>query len=197
MRLVVGLGNPGRKYALTRHNLGVILLQKVADSLNVSIDKNLTFSCYGISRKFGGIILAKSALYMNQSGVAVAQLFRKFHISSNDFILLHDDLDLDFSKIKIKKSGGAGGHKGVESTISSIGTDEFIRLRLGIGKPSIGQDPADYVLSKFYEEEKEILDNFLNFTIQATIEILSNGPDFAMNKYNRRLRLNHNLGFPE
>jgi len=188
MKIVFGLGNPGRKYSKTRHNLGMMTSQRFAKEINVKINKHFETFSYGEIDGNDGIIIVLPNVYMNQSGIVIEELMRKIDFAENDLIVIHDDLDLAFSRLKIKTSGGSAGHKGLKSIIEALGTDRFIRLRMGIGKPEKPRDTTEYVLQRFTEQEEEKLDKFIKNAIDAIKVIHKEGVEKAMNKFNKKER---------
>lgn len=186
MKFIFGLGNPGRRYAKMRHNLGMMTAQKLAREMNVKINKHLGTLSYGKSGVDDGFVIVIPDVYMNQSGIVIEELMEKMYLKSDDLIVVHDDLDIEFARLKIKTSGGSAGHKGLNSIIEKLGTDKFVRLRMGIGKPEENQDPTDYVLQRFTAEEKNKLDEFIKNAIEAITVILNDGVEKAMNKFNKK-----------
>ncbi|MBZ4688234.1 MAG: peptidyl-tRNA hydrolase, family [Clostridia bacterium] len=188
MKMIVGLGNPGKKYEATRHNAGFMALDFLGDELGVSIEKQKEKALIAETHYEGQkVILVKPQTYMNLSGEAVEPLRKFFKISSEDIIVIYDDLDLDLGRIRIRPKGGTGGHNGVSSIINSLGTREFNRLRIGIGRPPEGMDPVDYVLGIFSEEESKIITEVLPKVAEAVKEfIISSDIEKIMNKYNSR-----------
>ncbi len=188
MKFIFGLGNPGRKYSKTRHNLGMMTSQCFAREMNIKINKHLDTCSYGRGDINDGIIVVIPNVYMNQSGSVIEELMRKNGLVPDDLIVIHDDLDIEFLRLKIKASGGSAGHKGLDSIIEALGSDRFVRLRMGIGKPEENQDPAEYVLQRFTELEEKNLDSFIRSAIDAIKIILTDGVDRAMNKFNKKMR---------
>jgi PTH1 family peptidyl-tRNA hydrolase len=183
--LVVGLGNPGKKYDLTRHNTGFMMLDYTADRLGVKISK-LKFSSLWTNAKLGGVnvILQKPVTYMNLSGDAVGEIARYYKIPPDRVIIIHDDISLPVGKIRIRLKGSAGGHNGLKSIISHIG-ENFIRIKVGVGeKPSSDYDLADWVLSEFSKEEQDILSNEAENVFSAMTLIVQGEAEKAMNLYN-------------
>lgn len=186
MTLIVGLGNPGRKYSQTKHNVGFMVVDKLADKYDLKFNEK---DDYLISQ---GIIegkevaLIKPLTYMNLSGRAVRKIANEKILENlpHSIIVIHDDLDLPLGKIKIKKNGSSGGHKGVQSIIDNIGTKNFIRVKIGIDK-EIGTDVSDYVLSPFSREQKAIIKNKVLQAVDSIVTILTEGVDKAMNIYNK------------
>ncbi len=157
MKLLVGLGNPGSKYQTTRHNAGFLILDQILQKHGASWQGKKFDAEFGRMRLFGeDCILLKPQTFMNLSGKSIAQAARFFKLESEDVLVLHDDVDVPFGKVKTRMGGGAGGHNGIRSTISELGTEDFARIKLGVGKPSGEQarmDVADWVLAGFTDEE--------------------------------------------
>ncbi len=187
MKLIVGLGNPGRVYANNRHNIGFICLNYFAKSQGIKFDQKRGRARIGIGEAAGNkVVIAKPQTYMNLSGQSVSLLIRKFNINLNDLLVIHDDLDLPLGKIRICQGGGSGGHKGIDSIISHLESQDFIRLRVGIGRPvEISEaDIIDYVLSDFTKEEKQAIAQVLPMVSEAILCLLTEGLVAAMNRYN-------------
>jgi len=184
MKLIVGLGNPGKRYERTRHNLGFLVIDRLAAQHRVALAEGI---CRSISGEgFCGesrIVLAKPQTFMNSSGEAVACLARDF--SAEDVIVIHDDLDLPFGRMRIRSRGGAGGHRGVLSIIESLGEAPFYRVRVGIGRPPAGVDSVDYVLQPFDVQECEQLPPIVERAAESVISLLSDGPARAMARFNQ------------
>jgi len=187
VKLIAGLGNPGRDYRWTRHNVGFLLVERLAEKNGIDLAKRGLKSIYGrgkIGRK--DVILAKPQTFMNLSGEAVQRLLRFFKIPPEDLIVLHDDLDLPLGKIRIRLQGGAGGHKGIKSIIESLGVDVFVRFKVGIGRPGkAGQDPADFVLEPLSGGEREEFKEMVNRNAGAVEILLLEGPQEAMNRFHK------------
>ena len=189
--LVVGLGNPGKTYAATRHNFGFMVLDKLADSFSIPLGKKKFNALIGRGKIEGiDVILAKPMDFMNRSGSPVHKIKQYFNISCKDILVVHDDIDLAFGTLRIKQKGGSGGHNGIESLIEFLGTHDFSRLRIGIGR-GIGSsgkdiDITDYVLSKFSYNEKKNLDQIIIKAQEAIITILCKGLTYAMNCFNNK-----------
>jgi peptidyl-tRNA hydrolase, PTH1 family len=168
--LILGLGNPGPRYELTRHNAGFLVLDNLADKYKIKLTQNKYRSLYGKGEIEGlPVILAKPMTYMNESGKAVKALLSAFNLSPEQILVTHDDIDLPLGKIKIKFKGGDGGQLGIRSTIETLQTREFYRVRIGVDRPEDREDIVDYVLSPFTEEESGLLNNVMNKAVQ-TIE---------------------------
>ncbi|MBQ6478787.1 MAG: aminoacyl-tRNA hydrolase [Erysipelotrichaceae bacterium] len=184
MKLIVGLGNPGLEYSKTRHNAGFLLIDKVADKLNVSLDKNKCKALYGIYRKGNEkIILAKPQTYMNLSGDAVRSLMHFYQIDTKDLMVIHDDLDLPLGKLRLRRQGSSGGQKGMGNIIDRLGTSRIDRIRIGISNDK-NIDAKDYVLGRFGTEEKAIMKEVLERAAQAVIYSFDHDFDEVMSKFN-------------
>ena len=186
MFLVVGLGNPGPEYENTRHNLGFKVIDDLALRLGIKYFKSKHQSFIAES-KLGNhkVILAQPQTYMNNSGPAVKGIFSWHKIDTKKLILIYDDVDLEAGQLRIREKGNAGGHHGVESVIASMGTTEFPRVRIGIGRENLTGDVADYVLHKIPSDQQEIFDNAIISAADAVEEIIKNGLTKAMNRFNQ------------
>lgn len=187
MKLIVGLGNPGRVYRWTRHNVGFWIIEHLAGQHGIVLSRKGLNSVYGRGRVGNHeVVLAKPQTYMNLSGEAVSRLLRFFKIPPEDVVVLHDDLDLPWGKIRVRLRGGHGGHQGVKSIIETLGNDGFIRVKVGIGRPSHpNQDPADYVLEPLTGKEREELKEATARGAQAVETLLLEGPADAMDRFHR------------
>ncbi|MFZ5642744.1 MAG: aminoacyl-tRNA hydrolase [Bacillota bacterium] len=187
MFLVAGLGNPGREYANTRHNMGFMVVDLLAKKLGASVEKPLFKSFTGRAMVSGKtVILAKPQTYMNLSGNSVAALMNWFKIPVSGLIVVYDDLDLLPGKIRIRPQGGHGGHRGMESIIGMLGGGGFPRVRVGIGRPQIsGFEVSDWVLGRLTDEEEKLSREALEKAAEAVIAIIAGGVELAMNRYNR------------
>ncbi len=193
MKLIVGLGNPGQGYANNRHNLGFMCLSHFAKQHGISFDKKQGQARIGTGEIAGqAVVVARPQTYMNQSGQAVSRLVRKFNISLDDLIVIHDDLDLAVGKIRIRRGGSSGGHRGINSIIMELGSPDFLRIRVGIGRPAVSESGIPtaedaiiaYVLSDFIPEEKKVIDQTIPRVSEAVHCLLTEGLTAAMNKYN-------------
>ncbi len=185
MKLVVGLGNPGRAYHWTRHNVGFRLIEQWAKEHEIVLSRRGMQSVYGRG-KIGSaaVILAKPLTYMNLSGEAVSRLLRFFKIQPENLIVLHDDLDLPPGKIRIRRRGGHGGHQGVKSIIDALGDDGFIRVKVGIGRSlHPNQDPADFVLEPLTGTAKDQFLTAVERAAQAVEVLMAEGLQEAMNRF--------------
>ncbi len=183
--LLIGLGNPGREYKDTRHNIGFMLIDHVAVRLNARgmrlQSKAIVISALHEERK---IILAKPQTYMNLSGQSVQGLLHFYKIPFENLLVAHDDLDLPFGTIRIRPTGGPGGQRGMASTIEKLGTKDFPRLRLGIGRPPGRMDAKDYVLQDFSKDDITLLPEILDRGVDAALTFVTRGLNAAMNKFN-------------
>lgn len=199
-KVVMGLGNPGRRYERSRHNLGFLLIDRIADGSGVSVTRESCRSLVGerrlgqrewnpVSGEWpGALVLAKPQTYMNHSGVAAAALVKRFGARGSDLVVAYDDLDLPFGRLRIRCGGSAGGHRGLASVLHHLADRDFVRLRVGIGRPPAGVDAVEYVLSRFSSEEWEglhELDGVLSRAAEAVEAIASKGPVWAMENFNR------------
>jgi len=194
MKLIIGLGNPGRGYANNRHNIGFICLNHFARMQGIRFDKKQGRARIGSGEVAGrDLVIARPQTYMNLSGESVSRLIRKFNVSLDDLLVVHDDLDLPVGKIRIRHGGGSGGHMGVASVISCLGSQDFPRLRVGIGRPTITAgftetrevDVIAYVLGDFTPGERQIITQVIPGVSEAILCLLTEGLTIAMNKYNR------------
>ncbi len=187
-KLIAGLGNPGKDYARTRHNIGFSVVDEVASSFNLSIDRSRFSSRYAKAKiKGNNVFLLKPMTYMNRSGNAVSQFISYYKIAVPDIIVVHDDMDLETGRIRIARNRGHGGHNGVRSIIDMLGSRDFTRIRMGVGHPrgSAG-NVTKHVLGNFSSEEAVIVDQCIETAADACIMILEKGVSSAMNFYNGR-----------
>lgn len=187
MKLIVGLGNPGEKYARTRHNVGFMALTRLAEKAGIALKKKGHQGIYGAGRIAGEeATLLLPHTYMNLSGASVASALTSLGASPGDLLVLHDDVDLPFGALRIKSSGGHGGQNGVRHIMEVLGSGEFLRLRIGVGRPVAGQEVADYVLRPFGRDEQAFLDEILDTTVEAVETIFRDGTARAMNIFHSR-----------
>jgi len=193
MKLIVGLGNPGRGYANSRHNLGFMCLNHFARTHGIQLDKKQGKARIGTGEVAGGqVVLARPQTYMNLSGEAVSRLVKRFDVSLDNLLVIHDDLDLPPGKIRIRQGGGSAGHRGVGSIAAELGSQDFLRIRAGIGRPTVAEGPAEiteadiigYVLSDFNAEEKLTVAQVIPVVSAAILCLFTEGLTAAMNKYN-------------
>ncbi len=182
--LIIGLGNPGKRYEPTRHNIGFMALEKLAAQLEIELKQKSFNALWGKGTIAGNnVLLAQPQTFMNLSGTAVRQLQSFFKTDISNLIVIHDDLDLPFGAIRLKAGGGTAGHKGLASIESNLGTSEFMRVRLGIGKPVDKSRIEGYVLEPFRKEEQMCCRNVLQWAADASAEIVLNGLQKAISKY--------------
>lgn len=184
--LVVGLGNPGKSYQSTRHNIGAMVIEHGVSELgeNLKLNKKLYSNICETKLGLNKVIFASLTSYMNESGGPVSALMNFFKISTDNLIVLHDELDLEYGDIRIKQGGGDNGHNGLKSIRNSLATGEYIRIRLGIGRPPGEMDPADFVLKPFNFFEKSKLTEFLNMGNKAISDVVNYGVSQAQNLNN-------------
>lgn len=188
MRLIVGLGNPGAAYAQTRHNAGMWVLERAAARWSVRLARRGTAQ-RGSGRQGSALIeLAGTLGFMNVTGPLLKGLLRELQLTSDDLILVHDDLDLEPGRLRIKQGGGPGGHNGIKSVIDALGTPHFVRLKIGIGRPAPVQDPADYVLELVTGDEMDVIEPCLERAVDALEILIHRGTETAMNQFNVRER---------
>lgn len=193
MKLIVGLGNPGRIYVHDRHNIGFMCLSHFAKTQGIRFNQKQGQARTGEGEVGGNqLILARPQMGMNLSGQSVNRLVKRFKINLDDLIVIHDDLDLPTGKIRISQGSSSGGHKGVDSIITQLGSADFLRIRVGIGRPAIAEGSVkdkeaeiiDYVLSDFTSDEKKVITQVIPKVSEAILCLLSEGLTAAMNKYN-------------
>ena len=185
MYLIIGLGNPEEEYARTRHNMGFDTINKIAEKHNIKVNKSKFNSLYGTGTiNEERVILLKPQTYMNLSGNAVRDFMNFYKIKEDELIVIYDDLDIEPGIIKIRKKGGPGTHNGMKSVVHEIQTENFCRIRVGIGEPKFKDDLLNYILTKIPEEEYKILENATDKATEAVEQIIVTGIDKAMNKYN-------------
>ena len=185
--VVVGLGNPGEKYAKTRHNAGAMVLDELLRRNSASLKRHKSGCAIAeISVGDQRMVLARPMSYMNESGRPVRELVRWYKVPLEQVIVIHDELDIPFGEVRIKAGGGTAGHNGVKSVASHLGSKEFIRVRMGVGRPRGRQDPVDYVLSDFSASERKELDFIIQEAADAVERIIEVGAERAMNEFNTR-----------
>ena len=184
MKLIVGLGNPGREYEGTRHNCGFMVIDKLAEKLNVSVDQNKFKGLY-VKFKYHGedVILLKPQTYMNLSGESVSTLMQFFKIEIEDLLVIYDDLDMPVGKLRLRKTGSTGGHNGIKNIIAHLNSQDFKRIRVGIDRHKY-MKVVDYVLSRFTKEETDAINQGIENAVNAIIDYLDHGFDYIMNRYN-------------
>lgn len=185
MKLVIGLGNPGEKYKETRHNVGFMVIDQLAEKWQISLNETKFQAIFGSTQVNGEkVYLLKPLTYMNLSGEAVRPFIDYFKININDLVVIYDDLDLPVGKIRLRLKGGHGGHNGIKSLIAHLGTNEFKRIRIGIDRPQSSERVVDYVLGKFRESDQIPLKNAIDKAQEACHYWLTHDFIDVMNKYN-------------
>ena len=186
MKLVVGLGNPGRQYEQTRHNVGWMVLDRIADRAGWGGRGKERDAAIVVRGRYQDtdLVLAKPTTYMNLSGLAVRKLLAREHVPLADLLVVYDDFDLPFGKLRMREAGSAGTHNGLRSIVAEMETQKFARLRVGIGEPSPDRDAKDHVLSRFGDAEKKDLDAILDAAADAVQDWASVGPGRAANRWN-------------
>ena len=188
MKLIVGLGNPGIEYQFTPHNLGFLAIDRIANNLGVEIRNR---QCRALTARavIAGqpVILAKPETFMNLSGLSVRELVAEYQVEvKSDLIVIYDELDLPLGAIRIRTRGSSAGHNGMESILGALGTDEFLRVRLGIAPDRKVTDGVKFVLTPFRKAQLKVVDEVLDIAAEAVEVILKEGPPAAMNRFNRK-----------
>ncbi len=187
MHIIVGLGNPTREYQATRHNIGWDAVTRISDDFGIPLDFKKHKAVCGKGYIEGEkVILAQPVTYMNLSGESVRELVDYYKVTPQEVIVIYDDISLEVGQLRIRKKGSAGGHNGIKSIISHLGTDEFPRIKVGVGDKPKGWDLANYVLSRFSAEENTVVREALKDTSDACSMIVTGEIDAAMNRYNRK-----------
>lgn len=186
MKVIVGLGNPGKQYRNTRHNVGFNVIDELAARGNVTLRRSWFIPArLGRMRLEGeDVLLVQSQTFMNRSGQAVGPLLRRKGLKPSDLIVVLDDLELELGQLRVRKKGSAGGHKGLDSVIRALGTEDFARVRIGIGPRPAGEDLVDHVLAPFTAKEREAIDAAARRAADAVAAIVRDGIDRAMNDFN-------------
>jgi PTH1 family peptidyl-tRNA hydrolase len=187
LKLVVGLGNPGERYAETRHNIGCMVAVRAAARAGIALKRQGYQGLYGVGRLAGEeatVLLPQT--FMNRSGASVAPACQSLGVAPGDLIVVHDEIDLPFGTLRIKVGGGHGGHNGLRSITAALGHGDFIRVRVGVGRPPAGGDVSGYVLSRFASAERQALPDLLDQAAAAVEAILARGSAAAMNEFNGR-----------
>lgn len=187
MKLIVGLGNPGLKYEGTRHNIGFMVVKKLAEGAGIALKRQGHQGIYGGGRcgKEESTLLLPQT-FMNLSGASACSAHQSLGIAPGDLIVVHDDIDLPFGRIRIRRNGGHGGHNGIRSIASTLGTGDFYRIKVGVGRPMGDGDVADHVLSGFSALEKKQLDTVISAACEVVITLIDHGEAQAMNDFNNR-----------
>ncbi len=187
IKAVIGLGNPGKKYQNTKHNIGFMVADALASALKCK--KNEKECCFSkiYDCKDHDLLIVKPQTYMNNSGIAVKNLLEDFHLKPDEILVVYDDLDLPLGKIRLRKSGSSGGHRGVQSIIENIKTEDFPRLKIGIGRPASKKDVVDYVLSPFPKEQELLLEKVVSSAVDCLLSVLKYGIDKSLNSCNKSI----------
>jgi PTH1 family peptidyl-tRNA hydrolase len=184
--LIVGLGNPGTKYGANRHNVGFRCVEHLASAHSLSFDRRQKRASLALGTVLQrSVILAKPRTFMNRSGYAVAALVHFYRVTLDRLLVVYDDLDLPLGTLRMRPSGGSGGHRGMRSIVNQLGSRDFARLRIGIGRPPGRMDPADYVLQDFSADEEVLLEEALGQAVTAVEAWLRDGIEQAMTLHNR------------
>ncbi len=184
MVLIIGLGNPGIRYAANRHNAGFMVVDSLAAKLGGSIYAKFNSEMIKLKLCEKEVLMAKPLTYMNRSGGAAGQMIKYYEGQIDSILVIHDDLDIEFGQIRFKPGGGTAGHKGLDSIVSVTGKKDFHRLKIGIGRPPGSKDPSVYVLEDFSKKEAKELPFLLDSSVEAVEDYVCRGIDYAMNKYN-------------
>jgi len=185
--LIVGLGNPGTTYATTRHNIGFRVVDRLVQTYGLTTHRSRIEAELAAGNISGmSVLTAKPLAYMNRSGNPVAEIVRNYGIPCEDMVIIHDDIDLAYERLKIKEKGGDGGHNGLGSLIDALGTESFVRVRMGVGRPDAGIGVVEYVLGDFNARQRLTLEAFLSRAVEAVEVILCEGAKAAMNRFNRK-----------
>lgn len=183
--MIIGLGNPGDDYVDTRHNVGQMAIDRICRILKIepANDKEIAVARASLAGKT--VFAVKLTSFMNTSGTPVKTALNKYNVLPSNLIVIHDDLDLDFAKLRVKEGGSSGGHRGLSSIIAALGTESFFRIRIGIGRPPGRMDPADFVLSPFSAAEVSEMEITLAEAADAALAVVQEGVSTAMNRYNK------------
>ena len=187
IKLIVGLANPGAEYAATRHNAGAWYVDLLAERLRAPLREEPKFYGYTSRINLAGadVRLLVPTTFMNLSGNSVREAAKFYKTPSTDIVVIHDDLDLPAGRLRIRERGGSGGHRGIESMLSQLGADDFVRVRFGVGRPPEGWESADYVLGRFAPDEQALIKVAIDKAADAVEAILKEGTAPAMNRFNR------------
>jgi peptidyl-tRNA hydrolase, PTH1 family len=188
MKIVLGLGNPGKKYRNNRHNIGFMVVDKLAEDSRATFKTSLLTpaALAKVKGAAGGLVLAKPLTFMNNSGTAAARIAARYGACLDDILVVYDDVDLDLGEIRVRRSGSAGGHRGMASLIENFNSDNINRLRVGICRPSEGKEVADYVLSDFSKAETGAVRDIIEASAGACLDWALEGIDTVMSRYNIR-----------
>ena len=198
MKIIAGLGNPGTEYAQTKHNVGFMLVDALAEHLNAPAWKEDFFSAITEVR-IGGekVFLVKPLTYMNNSGEALGPMLSYYKVDVDDLVVVHDDMDIPAGTVRIRKKGGSGGHNGIKSILTHVGSEGFARVRIGIGRPPAGWTVINHVLAPFSSEDAPKIRAAIDYLLPAAACIVTDGVDLAMNKYNPHKKKEKQKGIHE
>ncbi|SFB22782.1 MULTISPECIES: aminoacyl-tRNA hydrolase [unclassified Bacillus (in: firmicutes)] len=186
MKLIVGLGNPGKLYAQTRHNIGFDVIDELSSKFQIPLDQQKHKGLYGTGfHKGEKILLLKPLTYMNLSGESIRAVMDYYQIDLEDLLVIYDDLDLPVGKLRLRQKGSPGGHNGIKSTVAHMGSQQFNRIRIGIDRPKNGMSVSDYVLGKFYKEEQELMNEVIKKSAEACEAWLDKPFLQVMNDFNQ------------
>jgi PTH1 family peptidyl-tRNA hydrolase len=185
--LIAGLGNPGEKYARTRHNAGAMVVDLLCERLGVTLKKTRFVAAAAAEARTGDVplLLARTTTFMNESGPPIASLARKRDVPAERVVIVHDEIDLPFGALRLKFGGSTAGHNGLESVVSAFRSRDFLRVRIGVGRPPGRQDPIGYVLSPFASREREDVAVLMGNAADATLALVTDGLPSAQDRYNR------------
>lgn len=184
MFLIVGLGNPGKEYEHTRHNVGFDIIELIGDKYNIDVNRKKFKGIYGDGRIAGErVLLLKPTTYMNLSGESIKEVLNFYKIPNDNIIVLYDDISIEVGRLRIRQKGSAGGHNGIKSIIAHLGSDVFPRVKIGVGQPP-GENLVSHVLGKFSKDEREKLEDVFEATSRSVEAIIERGVAEAMNKFN-------------
>lgn len=185
MKLIVGLGNPGKQYEKTRHNVGFDVIEELSNQLNIPLDQSKFKGLFGMG--FVGtekVLLLKPLTYMNLSGESIRAIMDYYEVDMEDFMVIYDDLDIPVGKMRLRQKGSAGGHNGIKSTIAHLGTQEFNRIRIGVDRPQNGMSVSNYVLGKFTSEEQPLIEEVIKRSAEACKSWINQPFLQVMNSFN-------------
>lgn len=187
MYIIIGLGNPTREYEATRHNIGFDIITRISDDYHIPLDFKKHKAICGKGFIEGEkVVLAKPQTYMNLSGESVRELVDFYKVTPEQIIVIYDDISLEVGQLRLRKQGSAGGHNGIKSILNHLGTQEFSRIKVGVGDKPKGWDLADYVLSRFSEEDQSVIRDSMKKASEAVKTIIKDGMESAMNLYNKK-----------
>ncbi len=185
MKVIIGLGNPGKKYEDTRHNVGFMTIDKISDKWNIPVSQQKFRALVGEGRiEMEKVLLVKPQTYMNLSGESVSEILKFYKLTNDDILVIYDDLDLPVGKLRLRVKGSAGGHNGIKSLIAHLGTQEFKRIKIGIDRPAPGRSVSDYVLGTFSAADQTEIKKAVELAAEASVMWLKDSFPNVMNRYN-------------